>query len=416
MNMKKKGGGRIAELDGLRVLMIFIVSWYHLWQQSWLAPEIRIDALNIHWSLDWLVRSGYVWVDGTVLLSAFLLYLPLARGKLRGDPLPETGEFYYRKARRILPGYLCFLLLAFFAMALPWGLYWSAPYMVKDLALHLSFTYNLSYDTYVSTPLGAAPWTLAVIVQGYAVFPLLARGMRKHPAAVLVSMGVLCAGFRAWCLWALTDYTMVVNQLINFLDVYVLGFLGAMLQASLEQREQEWKAGEAEYPNRSFWFRVLRTHAATLGFFGFLAGLVWLLHIQAASQDYAAIQRNQMLLRPAYAVCFLGMALSAPRAVKALRVLLGNPVMKFLAALSMNYYLVHQTLMVHMKYRLRFPGYVSENPAMAGEQPWQSLYTLLVFALSVALAAAITWGVEKPVGKLMDRIREKKKKEEIHPV
>ena len=64
---------RIPELDGLRVLMIFIVSWYHIWQQSWLRPYIG------SYSLDYLVRSGYVWVDGTVLLSCFLLFLPWAR-------------------------------------------------------------------------------------------------------------------------------------------------------------------------------------------------------------------------------------------------------------------------------------------------------------------------------------------------
>ena len=49
---------RIPELDGLRVLMIFVVSWYHIWQQSWLQPLIRIDFLGIEYSLDWLVRSG----------------------------------------------------------------------------------------------------------------------------------------------------------------------------------------------------------------------------------------------------------------------------------------------------------------------------------------------------------------------
>ena len=55
-----KRTGRIPELDGLRVLMIFVVSWYHIWQQSWLQPWIRIDFLGIEYSLDWLVRSGYI--------------------------------------------------------------------------------------------------------------------------------------------------------------------------------------------------------------------------------------------------------------------------------------------------------------------------------------------------------------------
>ena len=106
---------RIPELDGLRVLMIFIVSWYHIWQQSWLQPKIG------SWSLDWLVRSGYVWVDGTVLLSSFLLFLPYASAMRTGSPAPDTRAFYYRRARRVLPGYYFITLAVLFGIALPWG-------------------------------------------------------------------------------------------------------------------------------------------------------------------------------------------------------------------------------------------------------------------------------------------------------
>ena len=31
---------KIPELNGLRVLLVFIVSWYHFWQQSWLTPYL----------------------------------------------------------------------------------------------------------------------------------------------------------------------------------------------------------------------------------------------------------------------------------------------------------------------------------------------------------------------------------------
>ena len=69
----------IPELNGLRVLLVFIVSWYHFWQQSWLTPHVG------DYSLDFLVRAGYVPVDGTILLSGFLLFLPHARAMLLGD-------------------------------------------------------------------------------------------------------------------------------------------------------------------------------------------------------------------------------------------------------------------------------------------------------------------------------------------
>ena len=68
----------------------------------------------------------------------------------------------------------------------------------------------------------------------------------------------------------------------------------------------------------------------------------------------------------------------------------------------MNYYLTHQTIIVHMK-RIGFPASVSETPNMAGEQPWQTRYTLLAFGLSFLAALLITYGVDKPAGKWLDR-------------
>ena len=216
----------IPELDGLRVLMIFMVSWYHIWQQSWLTPVIG------DYSLDYLMRSGYVWVDGTVLLSAFLLYRPYARNRLRGEPLPEIRSFYARRARRILPGYYTILALTFFGICLPWGLYYSPQYMVKDLATHLTFLFPFFSDTYIATPLGAACWTLAIEVQAYALFPWMARASMKKPRLTAGVLLACCLGFRAWCLWSLDEFSMVVNQLINFLDVYVLGCLLAAAMRS----------------------------------------------------------------------------------------------------------------------------------------------------------------------------------------
>jgi len=381
---------RLPPLDGLRALMIFIVSWYHIWQQSWLQPMIG------SYSLDYLVRSGYVWVDGTVLLSAFLLFLPYARAGKEG-PMPDVREFYYRRARRILPSYYFILLVTFFGICLPWRLYANGPYLVKDLATHFSFTFPFFYDTYVATPLGAAAWTLAIEVQAYVLFPWVARAVVKKPAGTLAILALLCFGFRAWCLWGLTEYNMVVNQLINFLDVYVLGILGSMAFVRLEAlRDRAGRRG-----------RTALTLGATVLLAAAVFGLTRLLQFQASSSSVPQIQSRQMMFRPAYGLCFLGMVLGSLFSVRPIQLLLGNPVTRFLSAVSMNYYLVHQIIIVHMK-RLRFPSSVSDLPNQAGEQPWQNQYTFWAFALSLALAAGITWGIEKPAARLMDRRRAKK--------
>ena len=54
---------RIGVLDGIRAIAIFLVAWYHIWQQSWLQP------LTEHVNLDWLVRNGSILVDMMILLS-----------------------------------------------------------------------------------------------------------------------------------------------------------------------------------------------------------------------------------------------------------------------------------------------------------------------------------------------------------
>ena len=396
----EKRPGRIPELDGLRVLMIFIVSWYHIWQQSWLEPVIHLPAAGIRWSLDFLVRSGYVWVDGTVLLSAFLLYLPLARD--RPGALPDTREFWFRKAKRILPGYWFIQLVFFFVICLPWNLYQgNGPYIAKDLFTHFTLIFPFWRDTYIFTPLGAASWTLSIVAQGYLLFPLLARCMRRKPAATL---GALCAcafAFRGWCLWGLSDYSMVVNTFVNFLDVYAAGFGAALLFARMEkaaaERERQAAAGG--------W---LRAAAATAVLAGCLIGVCELLKVQASTYGQEDLQGHQMLFRPLFALGFAGMILSAPFCLKPLRFLLGNRVTAFLAAVSMNYYLIHQTLAVHLK-RIGFPPSVSDTPNTVGEQPWQTQYTLACFGFSLLAAVLVTFLIEKPAGRLLENLRTRKK-------
>ena len=73
----------------------------------------------------------------------------------------------------------------------------------------------------------------------------------------------------------------------------------------------------------------------------------------------------------------------------------------------MNYYLIHQTVIVHMK-RIRFPESVSDTPNMASEQPWQSQYTFWAFAISLVLAILVTYCIEKPAARMLNGWRLKK--------
>lgn len=107
--------------------------------------------------------------------------------------------------------------------------------------------------------------------------------------------------------------------------------------------------------------------------------------------------------RPLLGLAVAGILLTLPFAARPLRFLMGNRVMGWLAAVSMNYYLLHQNLAVHLK-RLGVPPSVSAEPNRAGEQPWQLQYTLLCFGLSLLGAALITLLIEKPCAKVLKKM------------
>ena len=384
---------RIPELNGVRVILVFIVSWYHSWQQSWLTPYVG------SYSLDFLVRSGYVPVDGTILLSGFLLFLPYARTMLLGEPMPSARQFYQRRIMRIVPSYYFVTLLTLFVVAIPWGLYSSTSVMVKDVAAHLTFTHTFFRQSYLATQVGGVTWTLAIEMQAYLLFPLIARLAMKNTAGTTGFMLAIAWMFRGLCLWNMTSYDMVVNQLPNFLDVYAIGILTSLAYVKLTQLWQKVK--------RPLVWEAVATVLVVLCVWG----LTRALRAQAASPSHDLLQAGQMMRRTLFASLLAVVMVALPFTFLPLRFLMGNRVMGWLGAISLNYYLVHQTISVHLK-RLGIPASVSPLPNQAGERAWQYPYTYLCFGISLAMAAAITLLIEKPaayaLGKLFKRLERKK--------
>lgn len=382
---------RIPELDGVRVLLVFLVSWYHFWQQSWLTPNIGSV------SLDFLLRTGYIHVDGTILLSAFLLFLPYARSMYEGERLPDPAAFYRRRFIRIAPSYYFITALLLFAVALPWELYSSPRFMVKDILTHLTFTFTFFSNTYRATPIGVASWTLVIEMQAYLLYPFLAKAAVKRPALTLSYLVGAAWLWRFACLRTLSDYAMVVNQLPSFLDVYALGMATAMLYVRLTHR---WIALQRRQR------RVLWQTLSTLLAAGCIWALVLILKQQCTYGLNVSVQRGQMLHRPLYAAALALFMLCIPFAAKPVRFLFGNRLMKLLAAVSLNYYLIHQNLAVHLK-RLGIPFSASETPHIDGDILWQRRYTFLCFALSLLLAFGVTYLVEKPGARLLQKTFDK---------
>ena len=387
---------RIPELDGYRVLMVFIVSWFHIWQQSWLRPYVG------DFSLDFLVRAGYMPVDATILLSGFLMYLPWLDRREAGLPRERIRDFYRRRAARVLPSLVFVSLLMLFAVAIPKRQYATAGGMAVDLLTHFTFTFPFSASTYLGTHLGAASWTLAIEVHFYVLFPFLARLADRRPGAVMLGMAAAAAYFRGFCLWYFTDYQMVVNQMISFMDVYALGMALAVLYRRLAALTEKWRA-RAEDPvsrRKLLLLSIAATVVLAAGIWGFQA----IMRVQARSGSHAEIQAGQMARRLEYALACGTILLSLPFCVRPVRWLFGNPVMRFLAGISMNYYLLHQNIALWLKdHHIPDSVWFTEDtlPNFEGDLTWQMRYTWLCFGLSVIAAILVTYLVEKPCATLM---------------
>jgi len=365
----------LAAPDVLRVFCIFFIAWYHIWQLSWLNPGLTVGSVYVN--LQQIIRNGYMLVDILLCLSGFLLFLPYGRFMAGRGPWPEAAEFYKKRALRILPAYWFAVFLILFAYDLPNGVYASSGAMWQDLITHLTFTHNLTRQTYYFTNLDGVLWTMAVEVQFYFIFPLLARAFVKRPLLTWMCMVLAALVCRARIL-LLQDTTFWVSQLPCMLDVYALGMLAAYLFTKLEDRPLHPAV------------RRLITLAAVFC----LLGILWMLYKQPIS-DAAYVRCCQMIRRFPLAVFGAGFLLCGSLAPVRLSKILGNPATRFLSDISYNYYIWHQFLARRLV-EWNFPAHLSDTPNFDYEQPWQTRYTWVCFLAAFVAAVLVTYLIEKP--------------------
>ena len=221
----------IGVLYGFRALMVLAVVNYHIWQQSWLSQ--RVSLLGLSTDFDFFTRSSYLFVDGMILLSGFLLYLPYARQTLEGTPVPKTGRFYLNRLLRIVPSYLAAVLLA----------------LVLWMGRKKLSAFTRATEVFYLALALALGLVLAVSIQDLTpenVLPVWVSDLPGAAAATLVPLGVAGAGvFMAFLGGQITvvegDRRRCVRWLaagclvMAALQFAVLGQLGPDLSAQLEE-------------------------------------------------------------------------------------------------------------------------------------------------------------------------------------
>ncbi len=370
--------GRIPALDGLRAFFVFSVLAFHLWQQSWLTPTFSVFGEHI--SLYSYLRTGYLWVDGMLLLSSFLLFLPLARSKAGGRAALVQPGFFKRRFVRIMPTYLLHLVVVFFVVALPQRRYATFVHGLLDWLAHLSFTHPLFAFSNMHTPLNGALWTIGVEVQFYLLFPFLSRAFLKMPLLTWGSCALVAFLFRGYAI-SLPDATMWVNQLPAFLDVYLNGFVLAQVYALMEKRTRD------EGYSRVMMSAVL---------FSAVLGLASLVNQQAAIREMVDIRRRQMMIRFTQSVLTSLVILGLSFGLGGIRLIMGNKVTGYLAAISYQVYMWHQVIALQLRV-WGVPGSVHQEPHLVGELSWQQSYLGLVLGLTFIISTFITYAIERPL-------------------
>ena len=372
---------RHAAADGFRALAMLGVMWFHIWEQSWLSPSFTVFGHTFDFSH--VVRTGYMFVDIFLLLSGFLIFLPYANSAFDGTKSPSVLSFYKKRAARILPPYyLCIFIL--FISAYANGEYYTKSEMMRDLLSHLTLTHTFFSDTYLYSKLNVSLWTIAIEVQFYLIFPLLARSFKRFPIVTYALMVAAAHWFRFSYVAQLDETQLYFNQLPAMLDVYANGMLASYVYVYLSKTVKPNNA-LALLCSLIFVFILFKMHS----FFEY----------QLYEDGHANIRLGQMERRYPLSFLMAVLLIISAFSLRPIVFVFSNRVMRFLSAISFEIYIWHKVIADQLK-KWRIPPYKAlENPQANNEPIWQWQYTLLCFALALFIGAILTYAFEKPLTK-----------------
>ncbi|MBV8197396.1 MAG: acyltransferase [Candidatus Eremiobacteraeota bacterium] len=358
---------RLGVLDGLRGIAVLLVVWYHLWEISWLGTPV--------W-LAFVPATGFVGVSLFFFLSGFVISYPFVRAQRRGGPMPTWGDFAWRRFIKIVPSYL---LCMAFAYAVGYAQIQPNAATLPDLVTHVLFIHTwfpLRFGT-----IEGVLWTLAVEVEFYCCFPLIWACFRRQPwwtAVAMIAIAWVWRAALAQCCYS-TVFAQYEENLPGYLDLFAFGMASALLFVKLRE-----STGSS---SRRAW---LGPPAGVTGLVLLVALLENLYDLRFADQWAGVWQINgRPLLGLSFAVLALG-ALLSPRPWQAI---LDNAPLRFLATISYNLYLYHQLLGRELLWH-DIPPY-SGDPHR--DLHWQQQYMAVASAVTIAQAAAVTYGFERPL-------------------
>jgi peptidoglycan/LPS O-acetylase OafA/YrhL len=357
---------RLGVLDGLRGIAILLVLWYHVWEISWLSPGA--------W-LQFLPATGFVGVHLFFFLSGFVISYPFVRAAVAGKAPPSWRHFAWRRFIKIVPSYALSIGVAY---AVGYAQQQPNASAVPDLVTHLLFIHTwfpLRYGT-----IDGVLWTLAVEVEFYCLFPLIWWCFKRQPwltAAAMIAIAWYWRVALATCCYA-TLFAQWEENLPGYLDIFAFGMIAAYV---FTRYGRVWRASRAG--SVAPWLALAGC--------ALLVALLENMYAYRFYDQWAGVW--QIDNRPLLGMAFAIIAVSSLVAPRWWQVVLDNPPLRFMAAISYNLYLYHQLVAREMLAH-RVPPY-SGDPH--DDRAWQGYYTAAAFAITIAQAAVVTYCFERPL-------------------
>lgn len=207
-SLLNEDAARMNRLPGLDLLRAIAIAWIMLYHVTSYGPRLPD-----------FIEFGYVGVDLFFVLSGFLIGWQLIKPYTFGQQ-PLWGQFFARRAFRVLPAYL--VVLAF---------YFSVPAIrespgIQPLWQFLTFTQNLFPDYFRARAFSHA-WSLCIEEHFYLLLPPVVWLLARKPSArkVVVVAGAAFIGgmlLRAW-IWEndVAPFLHVREGEGNFFDRFI---------------------------------------------------------------------------------------------------------------------------------------------------------------------------------------------------
>ena len=208
-------------------LAIVGVVWHHL--TYWLikpAPGVALSPVLLVFPQ---LTCGWQGVNLFFFLSGFVLALPYLSGRRTMGSLAEIGQFYKRRAMRLLPLFYIVCLCSFVFLENDY-----APKRILGLLATFSLLFNFSPRTF-SPAVNWVFWSIGVEIWFSVIFPLMLiaysrfKGFALILAVIAISVSVRAVGYRIYPHADTALHNYISDSVVGRLDDFALGMAACHL-------------------------------------------------------------------------------------------------------------------------------------------------------------------------------------------